>query len=61
MRRKFVSLRGGGIGPGVLRPVLEQYALRLVPRAKDAKPIKDLPGIGAKRSILIDRMVEKCG
>jgi len=48
---------GDGIGPGVLRPVLEQYALRLVPRTKDATPIKGLPGIGAKRSAIIERVV----
>ena len=48
---------GDGIGPGVLRPVLEQYALRLVPRSKDATPITDLPGIGTKRSAIIERAV----
>ena len=48
---------GDGIGPGVLRPVLDQYALRLVPRSKDATPITDLPGIGTKRSAIIERAV----
>jgi len=48
---------GDKIGPGVLSPVLAEYALRLVPRAKDATPIKDLPGIGAKRSAIIEGMV----
>lgn len=48
---------GDKIGPGVLSPVLAEYALRLVPRGPDATPIKDLPGIGAKRSAIIERVV----
>jgi len=52
-----VSLRGGGIGPGVLSPVLEQYALRLVPRAKKAVPVKEIGGVGPKRSNIIEKML----
>ena len=52
-----VLFHGDGIGPGVLKPVLEDYALRLVPRKDPARLPCDMPGIGPKRAAVIDQKI----
>ena len=52
-----ILFHGDGIGPGVLKPVMEDYALRLVPRKDPARLPCDMPGIGPKRAAVIDQKI----
>lgn len=53
-------LFGNGIGPQVLKPVLEKYNLCLVSKTHpQAVPVCDLPGIGPKRAAIIEKRI--CG
>lgn len=52
-----ILFHGDGIGPGVLKPVLDRYALRLVPIGDNAVTLVDLPGIGKKRAALIEQRI----
>lgn len=52
-------LFGNGIGPQVLKPVLEHYNLCLLSKSDPAVPVCDLPGIGPKRAAIIEQRI--CG
>ena len=51
-------LFGQGIGPAVLKPVLAEYKLALIPRGAFARQPCDLPGIGKKRAAVIDERIK---
>ncbi len=51
-------LFGQGIGPAVLKPVLAEYKLALIPRGAFARQPCDLPGIGPKRAAVIDERIK---
>lgn len=48
-------LMGQGIGPTVLKPVMEDYKLCLLPRNGNARALEDMPGIGKKRAETLRR------
>ena len=48
-------LMGQGIGPTVLKPVIEDYKLCLLPRNGNARALEDMPGIGKKRAETLRR------
>ena len=50
-------LFGNGIGCKILEPVMQDYTLRLVPRAEQARHPCDMPGIGKKRAAVIDQKI----
>ena len=50
-------LFGNGIGCKILEPVMQDYTLRLVPRAEQARHPCDMPGIGKKRAAVIDKKI----
>ena len=52
-----IMFHGDGIGPGVLKPVMQDYTLRLVPRAEYARPVCEMTGIGKKRAAVIDKRI----
>lgn len=52
-----ILFHGDGIGPGVLTPVMKEYDLVLVPRGEFAHQPCDMPGIGPKRSEMIDKRI----
>jgi len=52
-----VLFHGDGIGPKVLEPVLEDYDLCFVPKKDYARQPCDMPGIGPKRSAMIDSRI----
>ena len=52
-----IMFHGDGIGPGVLKPVMQEYALRLIPRGEQARSVCDMPGIGKKRAAVIDKRI----
>lgn len=49
---------GDGIGPGVLKPVMQDYHLCLLPKVPDARPISTFSGIGPKRLSVLDKKVK---
>lgn len=51
-------LFGQGIGPAILKPVLDEYKLALIPRGSFARQPCDMPGIGKKRAAIIDQRVK---
>ena len=53
------SLLFSGMGPTTLKPILEDYTLRLIPRGDTARNPEDFPGIGRKRAALLDGMICK--
>ena len=53
------SLLFAGMGPTTLKPILEDYTLRLIPRREFARNPEDFPGIGRKRAALLDGMICK--
>ena len=48
-------LLGQGIGPTVLKPVMEDYSLKLVKRNGNSRALEDMPGIGPKRAQTLKR------
>jgi len=48
-------LLGQGIGPTVLKPVMADYKLCLVPRNGNARALEDMSGIGKKRAETLRR------
>ena len=52
-----IMFHGGGIGPGVLKPVMDEYKLALVPRSTYARQPLDMAGIGPKRAKLIEERI----
>lgn len=52
-----ILFHGDKIGPGVLKPVMEQYELCLLPRGNFAEQPCDMPGIGPKRAAIIDKKI----
>ena len=51
-----ILFHGDGIGPGVLKPVLDHYTIGLIPKG-DPVSIGCLPGIGPKRQRLIEQRI----
>jgi hypothetical protein len=52
-----ILFHGDGIGPGVLKPVMQDYTLRLVPKVDPARPVCEMAGIGKKRAAVIDKRI----
>ncbi len=52
-----ILFHGDKIGPGVLKPVMEQYELCLLPRGEFAEQPCEMPGIGPKRAAIIDKKI----
>ena len=52
-----IMFHGDGIGPGVLKPVMDEYKLALVPRSTYARQPLDMAGIGPKRAKLIEERI----
>ena len=52
-----ILFHGDGIGPGVLKPVMNEYRLALVPRGEYARQPLDMDGIGPKRAKLIEERI----
>ncbi|MCK9568685.1 hypothetical protein M0R72_07075 [Candidatus Pacearchaeota archaeon] len=52
-----ILFHGDKIGPGVLKPVMEQYELCLLPRGEFAEQPCDIKGIGPKRAAIIDKKI----
>ena len=50
-------LFGNGIGPQVMKPVIREYKLALVPRGDFARQPCDMPGIGPKRAAIIEQRI----
>ena len=52
-----ILFHGDGIGPGVLKPVMNEYRLALVPKGEYARQPLDMAGIGPKRAKLIEERI----
>ena len=52
-----ILFHGDGIGPGVLKPVMNEYRLALVPKGEYARQPLDMGGIGPKRAKLIEERI----
>ncbi|MFA5376652.1 MAG: hypothetical protein WC455_12970 [Dehalococcoidia bacterium] len=52
-----ILFHGDGIGPGVLKPVMAEYDLVLVPKGDFARQPCDMKGIGPKRAEMIDKRI----
>lgn len=52
-----ILFHGDGIGPGVLKPVMKEYRLALLPKGEYARQPLDMDGIGPKRAKLIEERI----
>lgn len=52
-----ILFHGDGVGPGVLKPVMNEYKLALVPKGEYARQPLDMAGIGPKRAKLIEERI----